>query len=219
MLEPSKPIGYREWAYAQLRESILNGSITPGARISEPGLAEQLGISRTPVREALQRLSQEGLVELSPNKGARVRALSLQEIREVYEVRALLEAEAARLAAQNATEKELKELDQRLKTLDKLPRGDYLEQMQVDFDFHTALVEASHNRMLARVYQDLRASLALVRASMQTHSQHPTTRKQHKQIMQALHKHNAEAAAKAARTHVLYFRDLVTKSLDGLNKE
>ena len=213
MIEFQRPHSVREAAYSHLRESILGGLLTPGTRISEPGLAEQLGISRTPVREALQRLSQEGLVELSPNKGARVRVLTPGEVREVYDVRALLESEAARLAALNASKGELKGLEQRLKILNTLPGDSYTEQMQVDFDFHSALVEASHNRMLARIYQDLRATLALVRSNMQTRSQHPITRKQHHEIMHALQERNPEAAALAARNHVLQFRDWVTENL------
>ena len=103
-----RPSSVREAAYGHLRDSILRGSLLPGTRISEPNLAEQLGISRTPVREALQRLSQEGLVELTPAKGARVRVLSAEEVREVYEARAMLEGEAARLAAERASEGEMR---------------------------------------------------------------------------------------------------------------
>ncbi|RIH89218.1 HTH-type transcriptional repressor RspR [Calidithermus terrae] len=202
----------REAAYLHLREAILGGTLLPGTRISEPGLAESLGISRTPVREALQRLSQEGLVELSPNKGARVRVITPQEVREVYEVRALLEAEGARLAAQRASEAELEALAQRLEALDRIPAEQYPEQMRVDFEFHSLLMEASHNRTLARVYQDLRSGLALVRAHQQTLSQHPKTREQHRQILQALQAREAERAARAAKAHVLYFMEVVLEA-------
>ncbi|GIW25006.1 GntR family transcriptional regulator [Meiothermus sp.] len=208
-----RPHSVREAAYAHLRGAILAGSLLPGARISEPGLAQELGISRTPVREALQRLAQEGLVELLPGKGARVRVLSAEEVLEVYEVRALLEGEAAFLAANNATEAELNRLETLLQTLDALPAEDYAHQMQVDFDFHTGLVEAAHNKTLARIYADLRSSLTLVRSFQQTLSQHPKTREQHRAILAALEAHNPEQAAQAARAHVRYFRDLVLESL------
>ncbi|WP_299426213.1 GntR family transcriptional regulator [uncultured Meiothermus sp.] len=209
-----RPHSVREAAYAHLRGSILAGSLPPGSRISEPGLAEQLGISRTPVREALQRLSQEGLVELSPGRGARVRILSAAEVREVYDVRALLEAEAASLAARNAGTAELSALEKQLLVLDALPADDYTRQMQVDFDFHTALVEAAHNKTLARIYADLRSSLTLIRSFQRTLSQHPKTRQQHHNIIKALKARDPEKAAQAAREHVRYFRDLVTSSLE-----
>jgi DNA-binding GntR family transcriptional regulator len=208
-----RPHSVREAAYAHLRGAILAGSLPPGARISEPGLAQELGISRTPVREALQRLSQEGLVELLPNKGARVRVLSASEVREVYDLRALLEGEAAALAARNATEVELDQLERLLQALDALPKDDYNRQMQVDFDFHTALVEAAHNKTLARIYADLRSSLTLIRSFQRTLSQHPKTRQQHQAILSALKARNPPQAAEAARAHVHYFRDLVMQSL------
>ncbi|GIW34383.1 GntR family transcriptional regulator [Meiothermus sp.] len=208
-----RPHSVREAAYAHLRGAILAGSLLPGTRISEPGLAQELGISRTPVREALQRLSQEGLVELLPNKGARVRVLSASEVREVYDVRALLEGEAAALAARNATQAELDGLERLLQALDALPKDDYNQQMQVDFDFHTALVEAAHNKTLARIYADLRSSLTLIRSFQRTLSQHPKTRQQHQAILSALKAHNPQQAAEAARAHVYNFRDLVMQSL------
>lgn len=208
-----RPHSVREAAYTHLRGAILAGSLLPGTRISEPGLAQELGISRTPVREALQRLSQEGLVELLPNKGARVRVLSANEVREVYDVRALLEGEAAALAAQNATQVELDGLERLLLALDALPKDAYNQQMQIDFDFHTALVEAAHNKTLARIYADLRSSLTLIRSFQRTLSQHPKTRQQHQAILSALKAHNSQQAAEAARAHVHYFRDLVMQSL------
>ncbi|ADD29391.1 GntR family transcriptional regulator [Meiothermus ruber] len=213
MAQFQRPHSVREAAYSHLRGAILTGSLLPGARISEPGLAQELGVSRTPVREALQRLAQEGLVELLPGKGARVRVLSAEEVREVYDVRALLEGEAAALAAQNATEAELDRLERLLQVLEALPKEAYAQQMQVDFDFHTALVEAAHNKTLARIYADLRSSLTLVRSFQQTQSQHPKTRQQHQAILAALKARNPVEAAEAARAHVRYFRDLVLQSL------
>ncbi|KIQ56060.1 GntR family transcriptional regulator [Meiothermus taiwanensis] len=213
MAQFQRPHSVREAAYSHLRGAILTGSLLPGARISEPGLAQELGVSRTPVREALQRLAQEGLVELLPGKGARVRVLSAEEVREVYDVRALLEGEAAALAAQNATEEELNRLERLLQALDALPKEAYAQQMQVDFDFHTALIEAAHNKTLARIYADLRSSLTLVRSFQQTLSQHPKTRQQHQAILSALKARNPAEAAEAARAHVRHFRDLVMQSL------
>lgn len=214
MVQFQRPHSVREAAYAHLRGAILMGVLSPGARISEPGLAQELGVSRTPVREALQRLAQEGLVELLPGKGARVRVLSAEEVREVYDVRALLEGEAAAWAAENATEVELHRLERLLQALDALPKEAYAQQMQVDLDFHTALVGAAHNKTLARIYADLRSSLTLVRSFQQTLSQHPKTRQQHQSILLALKSRNPTKAAEAARAHVRYFRDLVMESLE-----
>lgn len=211
-----RPNSVREAAYGHLRDAILQGTLLPGTRISEPNLAEQLGVSRTPVREALQRLSQEGLVELTPAKGARVRVLSAGEVREVYEVRAMLEGEAARLAAERADGAELEALEHHLTQLDRLPAEGFAAQMRVDFDFHAALVGAAHNQALARIYGDLRSSLALVRSYQQTLSQHPKTRHQHHQILRALRERNPEQAAYAAKTHVVHFMEIVLSNMDSV---
>ena len=214
-----RPSSVREAAYSHLRDSILQGTLLPGSRISEPNLAEQLGISRTPVREALQRLSQEGLVELTPAKGARVRVLTAAEVREVYEVRAMLEGEAARLAAERASEGEIQALAAHLTLLDQLPADDFAGQMKVDFDFHAALVQAAHNQALARIYSDLRSGLALVRAFQQTLSQHPKTHYQHQQILRALQERNPQRSADAAKTHVMHFMEIVLSNIDAVVDE
>ena len=94
-----RPNQVREAVYRHLKDLLLSGRFSPGERLSEPLLAQELGVSRTPVREALMRLAEEGLVELVPGKGARVRVFAPEEVEEVYGVRALLEGEAAREAA------------------------------------------------------------------------------------------------------------------------
>ncbi|RDI95402.1 GntR family transcriptional regulator [Meiothermus sp. QL-1] len=208
-----RPRSLREAAYIRLREDILQGLLPPGTRILEPELAQSLGVSRTPVREALQRLAQEGLVELVPGRGARVRVLLLEEVREVYEVRALLEGEAAALAAERASQAELGVLEALLSTLEGLPKDDHTRQMQVDLEFHTTLVAAAHHKTLARIYEELRSSLALVRGFQRALSQHPTTQAQHRAILAALKSRDPERAAQAARAHVFYFRDLVAQRL------
>ncbi len=210
-----RPPSVREAAYGHLRDEILAGRLAPGQRVSEPGLARRLGVSRTPVREALQRLAQEGLVELTPARGARVRVLRADEVREVYEARALIEAEGARLAARHAAPRELAALEQQLRALDALPPDRYAEQMRVDLDFHTALVDAGRNRALANLYRSLRARMALVRAHAQTLSQRPATRAQHRAILRALRARDARAAAAAVRRHVDSFTRIVLDSLEG----
>ena len=106
-----RPNQVREAVYRHLKDLLLSGRFSPGERLSEPLLAQELGVSRTPVREALMRLAEEGLVELVPGKGARVRVFAPEEVEEVYGVRALLEGEAAREAALRATPWELAELE------------------------------------------------------------------------------------------------------------
>ncbi len=159
------------------------------------------------------RLAEEGLVELVPGKGARVRRFAPEEVEEVYGVRALLEGEAARLAALRATPWELKELEERLEAIDQAPREDFAEQMRRDLEFHRALVRLSGNRTLFRLYEDLLSSLALVRSALPNLSQEETTRREHRAILEALKARDPEGARRAVEAHVERFKRLVLERL------
>jgi DNA-binding GntR family transcriptional regulator len=209
MLEFERPNSIREAAYKHLRDSILTGFLLPGKRISEPAIAEQLGLSRTPIREALQYLAKEGLVEMIPHRGARVKCLSFKEIKEVYEVRAILESEGARLAAIYASQADIQTIEQQLEKLNQLDPQDLLAQRQSDMAFHAAFVAAGKNQTLERLFNDLQGNLALLRNYTSNFSQTPETQRQHLAIVEAIRDKQAEAAAKAAREHVLYFLNLL----------
>lgn len=159
------------------------------------------------------RLAEEGLVELVPGKGARVRVFAPEEVEEVYGVRALLEGEAAREAALRATPWELAELERLLQAIDEAPREDYPEQMRRDLEFHRALVRLSGNRTLYRLYEDLLATLALARSALPTLSQDEATRREHRAILGALLRRDPEEARRAVEAHVFRFRDLVVGRL------
>jgi len=208
-----RPNQVREAVYGHLKALLLSGRFAPGERLSEPLLAKELGVSRTPVREALMRLSEEGLVELVPGKGARVRAFTPEEVEEVYGVRALLEGEAARQAALRATSWELSQLEAALRAIDEAPREDYPEQMRRDLEFHRALVRLSGNRTLLRLYEDLLATLALARSAVPMLSQDEATRREHRAILRALKERDPEGAKRAVEAHVYRFRDLVVRRL------
>jgi DNA-binding GntR family transcriptional regulator len=209
MLTFERPNSIREAAYKHLRDSILAGFLLPGKRISEPAVAQTLGLSRTPIREALQYLAKEGLVEMVPHKGARVKLLSLKEIREIYELRSLLEAEGARLAALYASEQDLKMIEQQLTKLNATEASDVLAQRQADMAFHATFVAAGQNQTLQRVFNDLQGSLSLLRGYTSNLSQTAETQAQHVSILKAIQNKQPEAASQAAKTHVLYFLDLV----------
>lgn len=203
-----RPPSVREAAYVHLRQAILEARLLPGERIAEPALAEQLGVSRTPVREALQRLSQEGLIELTPAKGARVRVVGVKEVQEVYQVRAIIEAEAARLCALKRSVEVIESLKQTLLSLDALPTQAAHEAVRLDMAFHAQMVAACGNRVLEQVFLDLRARLALIRAYSRDLSQSP----EHWQVLLALQQ-SPDAAAQAAKDHVLHFMEIVVERI------
>jgi DNA-binding GntR family transcriptional regulator len=157
-------------AYAALRVRILEGALPPGAMILEGELAAALGVSRTPVRQALIRLADEGLIELRPRHGMRVRPISADEMREIYDVLTALEAAAARLCAeQGVPPAGLDGLDQAVAAMDAaLAAGDLRGWAEADAAFHRRLVAASGNRRLAATvsgFSDLahRARMATLR--------------------------------------------------------
>lgn len=140
-----------ERAVATLREQILDGTLLPGARLGEVEVSERLGVSRTPVREALGRLAAEGLVEIVPNRGARVATWSAREIEGIFELRALLEPQLTALAAANVTADDLAELDDLAARMRAAGAADDREAIApLNRRFHDRLVEIADHPALAQ---------------------------------------------------------------------
>ncbi len=149
-----KPLG--EVVFDYLRSSILNGDLKPGERLMEIQLAEQLGVSRTPVREAIRKLEKEKFVEMIPRKGAYVADLTAKDILDVLEIRMIMEGFASSLAAERMTEEELADLEMTLKdfyvSLDEMDRPGMIEK---DNEFHDKIYEATRNNKLIEIVKDL----------------------------------------------------------------
>jgi DNA-binding GntR family transcriptional regulator len=162
-----------EQAADAIRESILAGRIPAGARIAELDLARQLSVSRTPIREALSRLAAEGLVELSPNRGARVSSWTSEELREIFEVRLRLEPYAARRAVPLLSEAELGELGdlaQSMLTAGRPGRGQAVaELVELNRRFHSLLIRKAGNPALASALTAV-THAAVVRQNFQHYS-------------------------------------------------
>ncbi len=139
----------RERAYAGLRERIILLELAPGTVLDEPGLTRALGIGRTPVHEALMRLSHEGFVRIMPRRGMIVSEMSVFELQQVYESRAVIEPASTRLAAQRATREEVEYLEGMLDRVDALLEArDFRGVLAADEAFHLGLVRASQNKYL-----------------------------------------------------------------------
>lgn len=143
--------GMAEQAYAHLRDAVLTGALNPGEQLREQGLSEQLGVSRTPLRQAMQRLVGEGLLESRPNVGVFVRKLSVGELRGVLECRRSLEAGAAALAAEKCTHKEAAELRRLGRRVDKTTgHGAWADTAGDELDFHRRVLALADNPELER---------------------------------------------------------------------
>ena len=175
-------------AYRRLLEDIRAGTLLPGARLRETDLADRLGISRTPVREAIRQLEADGLVTHLPRQGATIRSLDHAEVVELYEMRAVLEGTAARLAARAASEIELAELAALNAELAATPAGP--QAREVNRQFHRSLLDAARNRFLLKSMSALQKTLLILG---------PTTLADPDRAMAAVAEHAAVLAALEAR--------------------
>lgn len=151
-------------ATERLRDMIVQGDVAPGAKLNERVLCERLGVSRTPLREALKTLASEGLVALQPNRGAIVTPLTLDTVREIFEVLGALEALAGDLACRNVTETQLAEIRAlHFEMLAAHARGDLAQYFRNNQAIHFAIVAASGNATLAATYRNLNANVRRAR--------------------------------------------------------
>ncbi len=188
-------------AYDWLLDEIRHGTLPPGARLREVELAERLGISRTPVREAIRRLEADGLVEHLPRQGASLRRLSYAEVMELYEMRAVLEGTAARLAARAASDLELRELSDinSEMTASAVPA----DVVRLNRQFHAALINAAKNRYLKRAIGTMgRTLLILGQSTLFDPARSASAAKEHDALLRALQARDGSAAQSAMHAHI-----------------
>jgi len=197
-----KPL--REIVFESLRVAIINGTLRPGERLMELQLAEQMGVSRTPVREAIRKLELEGFVVMVPRKGAYVSGISVKDIIDIFEVRAALESLAAGLAAERITEEELDELERALFQIQEVSTGDNIGVVaDKDATFHELLFRASRNQRLVAMITHLQEQIQRFRTtslSVPGRTKHAVA--EHKNIVDAIGERNVELAQALAREHV-----------------
>lgn len=208
-----RPSLIRDGVYHHLRRAVLDGVLVPGEHLGEVELGERLGVSRTPIREALMRLVQDGLLVAEANKGVRVRTLSATEARETYVVREELDGLGAALAAAHHTSADAHTLRAALCALQSAPTTDYREQTRLDLTFHRFVTGAAHNATLADLALDLEQRVALIKHQTRIYNAHPQTDAQHTAILQCVLARDAPAAREAARLHVRTFATLVLHEL------
>jgi DNA-binding GntR family transcriptional regulator len=196
-----------------LREAILNGRLPAGARLRQTDLAAQLHISRTPIREALGRLQQEGLVELRSRGGVRVPVLDLDQAVELYEVREVLDGLAARLAARRAGPRSVASLERALARMARcLDRPNPGQWFAAHVLFHEEIFRAAGNRRLHALLPAVRLSIRHFHPLLlRTERRLEQAYLEHRQILDAIVLHDAEAAERAAREHIAGAREIVLK--------
>jgi DNA-binding GntR family transcriptional regulator len=191
-------------AYAAIRERIVAGTLVRGARVHQEDLAVELGVSRTPVREALRRLAAEGLVEMRTNRGARVADLDRSGMRAAYDARLVIEPGAARLAATRRPAEPLRRMHEAL-LRQRRASGGVHASFAANRDFHLALVAASGNQFLeqlARVLWVARIGEAIYEAQAETPERVRLDADEHAAILDAVERGDARQAETLTRRHV-----------------
>ncbi|ONG50278.1 hypothetical protein BKE38_18690 [Pseudoroseomonas deserti] len=205
--EPSRlPQDLGSEAYDRLRAAIREGALRPGQRVTEAELAARLGISRTPVRQALTRLETEGLLSHEPRRGLVVSRPDHLQVVELYAMREVLEATAARFAAQHASEAELAGLA-RLVEAEAAGPQDSRALSAVNLRLHTLLHRAAHNRYLLRSLAQLTDAMALLPTMLGNPARARQSQQEHRALLDALLRRDAAAAEAAMRAHLRSAQD------------
>jgi len=201
---PDSPSSLSERVFKELEESILNGIIKPGDNLTEVKLCEELGVSRTPVREAIRLLGQKGLVKIIPNKGAVVLGISEKDLEDIYTIRMYLEGLGSRWAAANITEEQIKELTEIVELQEFYQIKNATEHInQLDTQFHDKIFEYSNSRTLQHTLSDLHHMIQHYRQlSFSSNGRAEKAIKEHRQILEALAAHDQDAAEKLTIEHI-----------------
>ncbi len=191
-----------EFAYRVLKDALANGRLHSGDRMREEEIARALGVSRTPVREALNRLLSRGLLEVAPGRGLVVTQFDRQQIMEIYALREVLEATAASLAAQHASSIEIGHLRELLKQF-AASVGDIEKLQRINRLFHQTIYEASHNRYLIQWHGEFRDTMALLPyVTYGVDDRFRSAHAEHGRVVDAIEARDSAAAEQAAREHV-----------------
>jgi len=205
MREPRLYTTSADYAYQELRHKIITKQLQPGQRLPEVNIAVQMGVSRTPVREALRRLASEGLVMIIPNSGARLAAPTAREIEDTYLVRDRLESLAIGLAAERITERHLRRLEETLIEENRAVEEKDLETyLEVNEAFHKTIADASGNRVLSEYVENILArtnAYVVFYDPFYELSSFPSV-EEHRAILNALRHHDVERSVELIQDHL-----------------
>lgn len=209
-----KPL--REVIFNTLRQAIIVGELKPGERLMEVQLAEKMGVSRTPVREAIRKLELEGLVNMVPRKGAHVADLSVKDIMDVLEVRASLDGLATSLAALRITDDEIRELKHvHMQFINYVNKDNLQGSIKKDVEFHEIIYRSSRNEKLIQIASNLREQIQRFRVIyLKDYSSTNDIIKEHNEIIDALTKRDRAMAQEIAQKHIKKQEESIIKSIN-----
>ena len=216
-LQTDEFLPLRDEVFNTLREKILKGVYKPGERLMEIHLADQLGVSRTPIREAIRMLELEGLVKMVPRKGAQVAKISKEDLQDVLEVRKALDTLSVKLACERITEDEIKLLNNAEKEKEKaLASKDVREIAEADVAFHDVIHAATKNGRLKSMISNLAERIYRYRFEYikQQSDGGKTLMLEHREIMRCIESRDVESAVKATEIHIDNQEISISEQLD-----
>ena len=194
----------RDVVFNTLRQAILKGELAPGERLMEIQLAEKLGVSRTPIREAIRKLELEGLVLMIPRKGAEVAKISEKSLKDVLEVRRSLEELAIELACQRISDTDMEDMDAAQAAFrDAIAKGDAMEIAETDEAYHDVIYNCTRNTRLVQILNNLREQMYRFRLEyIKDEDKRQILLIEHEKILKALRSRHVAEARAAVREHI-----------------
>ncbi len=190
--------------FNRIREDILNGKYEDHEELKEMAIGEELGVSRTPVREALRQLELEGLIQIIPNKGAYVVGISAGDVHDIYMIRSRLEGLCARWACENISTEQMDELEEIVYLADfHLSKGHMDQLAELDNRFHTTLYESCNSKMLEHLLKDYHQYVWRIRQKTLMSSRGEASNAEHRAIMEAIRDNKPDDAEKKANSHII----------------
>jgi len=207
--------------YQVLKAEIIKGSLKPGTKLLEGKIAEQMGVSRTPVREALKELAAEGFAKMTPNQGIVINNISIEDLQEVLQISVVLEGLAARLAAKMIKEKEIKELEKILRKMEYYTKkGDILDFSRRATEFHALVVNACGNNKLIQIRKNLYDQAHRYRmGSLNNPGRLKYSLEEHRKIVEALKRKDSEQADRLSQKHIENVLENILSHEEDKNKD
>lgn len=215
ILEP-KPKTLEEEVYTRIGEDILTGAFERGEALTELMLCKRLGVSRTPVRAALHRLAEEGLVEITPNKGAVVAGITKDDLIDTYKVRMRLEGLASELCAERISAEALDQLEEAVSLAEYyIAKNDTEKLKELDTRFHSIIYYASGNRMLCRILTELHKNIKAYRKlSLSVTGRGESSHREHRLILEAIRRKEGKRADELTSMHIKNAMDNMLLALE-----
>lgn len=223
MIAIKKSQSLRQQVYQALRQIILRGDLDSGERIVETKLAEQLQVSRTPIREAIGQLHREKLIVSNPKGGFKVTTLSVRDAIQLYDCRIALEQLAVADACEHITSKQLKQLEKYVRSAEQLAKSrsnksDSYRLLEIDYQFHHLIAESSGNQWLLTLLEQVFDKMALLRVQTTKHNPNVLEiRLEHRQVYEAIAQKKVDLAQATIKEHLIASKIRVARELEIIN--